>query len=331
MDGASVAPEVAEEQQSGAPRGGVASRASTHFEFEHKIFRVEKSYFALAADTHEAVFFVTLGDLNASLRLAAVRNEFKISPESPDGQLLSIIERSLRFVREIRHGDTIPRELLDGSASWAVSERHRAHARTRIASHVLNAVAGVKAAAALDELQLDQLSDDPDFKTRARGAFTAFAARIGLGADRKDEVMDRVEQLARELAYIEALRERSLAIRQITVFVGQMAKLFKNDKGLLPEIVRVQSLIRRPIDGLMKRFATIDGKVGEIEKALARVRPTVDTIRATRDDLHYTLSLWDDLVWKWGELDREKADNAKLLVRETYRFAATNFPQTQEW
>src|SRR4051794_4024787 len=145
MDGASVAPEVAEEQASAPPRGGIASRASTHFDFEHKIFRVEKSYFALASDTHEAVFFVTLGDLNASLRLSAVRREFQIPPESSDGQLLALIEKSLRFVREIRHGDTIPRELLDGSASWTVSERHRVHARTRIAAHVLHAVEGVKA------------------------------------------------------------------------------------------------------------------------------------------------------------------------------------------
>jgi hypothetical protein len=330
MDGASVGGSAPEEQESGGGRGGVASRSATHFDFEHKIFRVEKSYFALSSDTREPIFLVTLGELNASLRIAAMKREFQIDPSSTDGQLLSIVEKSLRFVREIRHNDSIPREILDGTASWSVSERHRALARTRMAAHVLNTVQGVKAAV-LDSLQLEALSCDPEFKTKARDAFGALAERIGLPAERKQEVLDRVEDLAREFAYIEALRERSLSVREIAMFVGQLAKLFKNDKALLPEIVRVQALIRRPVDGIAKKFNTIETKIAAIEAVLARFQAHIDIVRATRDDLHYQLSLWDDLIWKWGELDREKVDNAKQLIRETYRFAATHFPQTQEW
>ena len=39
------------------------------------------------------------------------------------------LARSLSFVLEIRAGDSIPNELLDGSASWAIEPRHveRAH------------------------------------------------------------------------------------------------------------------------------------------------------------------------------------------------------------
>jgi plasmid stabilization system protein ParE len=326
MDGAAV-------NQSAGPERGPGRRpasTATHFEFEHRIFQLEKSYFTLAADTREAIFLVTLGDLTASIRLPALRREFNIEPESVDGQLLSIVEKGLRFVREIRHRDSIPRELLDGSASWSVSERHRLLARTRMTAHVLAAVEGIKSGP-FDIVQLETLASSPEFRQKLRGAFGSFAEQMGIGADRKQEIVDRIEDLAREYAYIEALRERSLAIRQISIGVAQLAKQFKTDKNFLPEIVRVQTLVRRPVEAMMKRFVAIESRIATIETVLANFQQHIDLIRASRDDFHGQLNLWDDLVLRWSELDREKPDQAKLLIRETYRFTATHFPQTQDW
>jgi hypothetical protein len=326
MDGAAV-------NQSAGPERGPGRRSAstaTHFEFEHKIFQLEKSYFTLAADTREAIFLVTLGDLTASIRLPALRREFNIEPESVDGQLLSIVEKGLRFVREIRHRDSIPRELLDGSASWSVNDRHRLLARTRMTAHVLAAVEGIKSGP-FDIVQLETLANSTEFRQKLRGAFGSFAEQMGIGADRKQEIVDRIEDLAREYAYIEALRERSLAIKQISIGVAQLAKQFKTDKNFLPEIVRVQTLVRRPVEAMMKRFVAIESRIAAIDTVLANFQQHIELIRASRDDFHAQLNLWDDLVLRWSELDREKPDQAKLLIRETYRFTATHFPQTQDW
>src|SRR3546814_13852102 len=71
---------------------------------------VEGSYFAHSRDTKETVFHVPLGDIKGVLALEVLRTEFGIEPDSLDGQLLGIIERCLRFVKEIRPTDSIPRK-----------------------------------------------------------------------------------------------------------------------------------------------------------------------------------------------------------------------------
>jgi hypothetical protein len=328
MGESSVGTDVPGEHRPERHGGAAADRAAAHFEFEHKVFRVGKSYFGLAADTSEPVFLVKVGDLSASLRLASMRREFRISPDSKDGQLLEMIEKGLRYVREIRPSDSIPRELLEGTASWSVAERHRILARTRIAAHLVDAAEGRPPAVMAPE-RLESLAGDTAFKEKARLAIPKIAERVG-GPKRKREVLDRIDQLAREFAFIEGLRERLLVVRDIAGFIGQLAKTFRTDRALLPEIKRVQQLVRQPIDALAEKFAAVDAKVAPIETALAGFDAHVETIRADRDELHGALALWDDLVWKWGEADREKKDAARELIRETYRFVATYFPQNHD-
>ena len=45
-----------------------------------------------------------------------------------------LFARGVRFVKEIRPKDSIPSELLDGTASWSYEERHNASARARSTS-----------------------------------------------------------------------------------------------------------------------------------------------------------------------------------------------------
>src|SRR5882724_8269649 len=113
------------------PGGPGASERTTTFSFQNKLFGLEGGYFSMTRDSKEPVFHVMLGELRAALPLPMLREEFKIAVDSPDDRLLGIVEKSLRFVKEIYPNDTIPRELLDGSASWAVEERHRQIAKSR--------------------------------------------------------------------------------------------------------------------------------------------------------------------------------------------------------
>src|SRR6185437_12066710 len=177
---------------SNAPTAYGSAERSTNFAFTHKVFQVEGACFALSRDTKEPLFRVFLGSVTAALPLATLCSEFGIAKDSEDGRLIDIVEKSLRFVKEIRPGDSIPRELLDGTASWTVEEHHRAIARSRLAVQLASWVAGEEKVIS-DTEQLEQLADDPVTKTRMQNALGEVAEKLGIGRDRKSEVMTKVE------------------------------------------------------------------------------------------------------------------------------------------
>jgi hypothetical protein len=57
----------------------------------------------------------------------------------------------------------------------------------------------------------------------------------------------------------------------------------------------------------------------------------VNFVREFRDDLHFRLRDWHDLSKKWSALELTRCNENEALIKETYRFAAQNFPQQQSW
>ncbi|HZS85734.1 MAG TPA: hypothetical protein VFA50_22900 [Stellaceae bacterium] len=313
-----------------APAPGGASDRSTHFVFENKVFSLERAYFSLARDTKEPVYHVMLGTLTAALPLPTVRAEFNIDPDSPDGKLLDIIEKSLRYVREIRPNDSIPRELLDGSASWTVEERHRMIAQKRLAVQLSSWLSGEETVIS-DIDKLEQLADDPLTKQRVQGAFGEIAERIGIGRARQQEVIDKIDDFARELAYIEALREYYGKVKNVASQLARLSKVYKQDKSVTEDIVRILQLLRAPLAEFDANFGLIDAQTSEILNILTKYNAQVGFVREMRDDLHYRLSEWDALLEKWGARKIERSMEIEGLIKETYRFAAQNYPLTQNW
>ena len=75
------------------------ARAETQqFNFAHKVFGVAGSYFAVAADTGEATFYVPLGDVQGVLTLPQLVSGFNLAG-TPDDELLTLIKKSLGFVK----------------------------------------------------------------------------------------------------------------------------------------------------------------------------------------------------------------------------------------
>ena len=66
--------------------------------------------------------------------VCVLRREFDLGDESNDAKLLDSVAKSLKYVKQIRPNDLIPQEILDGTASWSVEDRHRAVARDRLAA-----------------------------------------------------------------------------------------------------------------------------------------------------------------------------------------------------
>ena len=310
-----------------APRG---TERTTTFSFRNKIFGLDGGYFSMTRDSMEPVFHVTLGDLRAALPLPTLCAEFGIARDSPDGKLLSIVEKSLRFVKEIYPNDSIPRELLDGSASWSVEDRHRQIAQSRLAVQVSTWLSGAQAVIG-DVEQLQQLADDPATKQRVQSAIGEIAEKLGLGREGRQQVMDKIDQFARELAYIEALRERCGSVKQIVVLLNRLLKTYRADKSVAEDIVRILQLLRTPVADFDATFSLIDVQTGQILGVLQSFNSQVEFVREMRNDLHERLMKWDDLLVKWEGMSTVRSPEVEALIKETYRFVAYHFPQGQSW
>jgi hypothetical protein len=300
------------------------------FCFENKVFTLDRGFFSMTRDSKEPVFNVMLGELQATLPLASLRSEFNIASESSDGRLLDLIEKSLRFVKEIRPNDSIPRELLDGSASWTVEARHRLIAQSRLALQVSSWLSG-EAMVSGDLRQLQQLASDPAIKQRVQNAIGEIAERLGIGREHKQQVMDKIDQFAREFSYIEALRERCSAVKQMNSALARLMKIYRADKSVVEDIVRVLQLLREPSGEFDSTFDLIDGQTAQILDVLQRFDEQVKFVRNMRDELHCQLMKWDELLAKWAALQVARSPEAESLIKASYRFAAHHFPQTQKW
>jgi hypothetical protein len=296
---------------------------STHFLFEHNVFKVEGGRFAFTADGTEPAFHIALGNLAAALRLPGLRKEFAIDVASSDGRLLSIVERSLRFVKEIRPGDSIPRELLDGTASWSVSDEHRAIAKGRLIAYT---IACWRSTAPVTEVSaLRALGTSEEGRRQLEEAAGGIAERLGLGSGRKEEIVDRIERLARELCYIEALRERCAILRAMAAKINVLAKLYRGDRAIVHDISRVNTLLQRPFAEFEHAFDRLDGTTSDILTVLLGVDDHVRQIRKARDDVHVRLMQWDAVIATWTKLDPVRGTDAEAALEELYRFAARHY------
>lgn len=305
------------------------SDRSTHFAFEHKVFSIKGAHFRLS-DNAEPLFHADLGDLKCAIRIPSLRKEFAIAKDGNDGKLLALIEKSLRYVKEIRPGDSIPKELLDGSCSWSVEDRHRQIARNRMTVQLAAWLSGGQSDIA-DAKQLERLANDPQTRQRVQQAFEEAAEKIGLGRDRRQEVIDRFDLLCRELAYIEALRERFQHLRMIMVRLAEAITMYKAERTMTEEIVRVQTLMRNPDGEFQNDFGLVDAHTSEILAMLRKIDMQIAFIRENRDDLHFKLMKWDELIASWQSVKMERGEVLEGLVRQTYRFVAQHYPQRSDW
>jgi hypothetical protein len=309
------------------PENSVTQR-STHFEFQHAVFRAPDARFLLASDGAPAMV-VRLGDMDAVIPLKSLRNEFDLD-DTPDADLLEKVAAGLRYVKVIRPGDSIPREILDGTASWSVEDRHLEIARGRITVQISSWLVGQETVIT-DQETLLKLAEDPGVKTRVNEAFGEIARKLGLAADRRQEVVDRIDHVARELSYIEALRDRFATVQGVRTKVLQFHKIYRRDRSIFEELMRIDNLIRRPLDELRDIFDQVDAQCGEILSLLRNLDRQIAFIRESRDELHTRMMLWDDTITAWEAITIERSPENEQAIREIYRFCARNFMIEKPW
>ncbi len=304
------------------PLGGDSD--TTHFEFTSKIFQMSGAKFALCGNAQEPRFFVTVGGLKASMTCNTLMEEFHIPRDSSDARLMTTAVRGLKYVPEIRPGDAIPSELLNGQASWSVAPKHRQIAQNRLQVQLLSWVSG-KEILLTNRDEIEMFLGQIENKAKLKEAFEA--AAVALGRDKKDYevVLTEIEQLAHELAYIEALRDRFAKIDALRAKFQKLMGEYTSDSRLKQEIQRITILHQKAVGFYDRHFTEIDAQTSEIVGALKSRDRQVTFIRKVRDDLHFILREWDGLLKRWDEIPIKKALHMDRLLSDTYRLLAAKF------
>jgi hypothetical protein len=296
----------------------------THFDFGNKVFKVPKARFFKPDNLDVPVFVVDLGDMQGELRLKSLMSKFNISTDSHDGQLLVTVVDALKYVEDVRPGDKIPSEILDGSASWAVSPKHKRIAKCRLEAQLIAWLSGEESKISTPE-ELDKFLAERENRAMLREAFNKAAIALGMKQGDTTAVLLRLELLARELCYVEALREAFSAVPTIAIRFKQVSKQYSGDMRVMDTVERVRSLLRKGVQEYQSIFLELDAQTGEIISTLKTIDNQIGLIREQRDKLRYLQMQWTPFIQDWSELIINQGARVQDLLSRTYRFLATRF------
>ena len=304
--------------------------ANAIFDFRHKVFALPGARFALDQHKQSALFHIYLGNLAVALTPLVLRREFNIEVSSLDSQLIELASQALRHVKEVRPGDSIPKELVDGSASWSVEERHRVLAKAKLLAQVANWVSQDGTAASLEDL-MALTEDDLAAREEFQNAFTEIAKSLGLDPNRKQEIIDHIDSIARELCYIEALRDHAGQMRKIHEKVLQLSRMAKGDPEIAEGLRRARTLLKQPVAEFANRFAQIDAQTSDLLAMLRNPHGQIKTIRDARDNIHSNLLPWNDIFDRWRDQQLILNHSTDESVHALYHWLAAKYAPSRVW
>jgi len=298
--------------------------------FEHKFFASFEDLYFRMTDEGEAVAVLKLANNNAMLSFDGIRREFGIPADSHDSKMLNLVGQGLQFVRGLRPGDDLPKEVTTREASWEPGEKHIVVARHRLTMQLVTWLTGDEHIFTSVE-ELMQLSEDPQVKKNVSLAFSEAAEELGLGRERREEITKYIETLAHELAFIEHERDVFGEIKKVDEKIQGLRRVYGTDKGMITTIDQVARLSQRALKVFQDYFDQVDAQTGEIMAMLKNIDAQVDYIRHVRDELHRRLIPWEDIIRVWRSVFVLKSDENINRIRDIYQFFAPRYMQVNEW
>jgi hypothetical protein len=278
------------------------------------------------------VMVVTLGERQVALPLRSLQHEFGIADDAPDGLMLALIAESLEFVSALRFGDPLPLEVCTGEASWEPDATHLALAATRLRVQLV-AWLKVEAAAGQPEMNAEtllRLADDPAMRRQAQEAIDHAVQALGL--ENPEAVVQLLEELAHELAFIEALRERFLhRVQSVAQKVERMMQASRGEAIHMETVTQVRRLIVIALKEMARRFGELDAQTGQVMAALRNSDGQRTFIREKRDWLYRSQRAWQPILDEWDVVETVFDEGARPLLARTYRFLAPRYMPMKEW
>ena len=307
--------------------------ASLRCAFEHSLFsRMEGLVFRPAEADGAPSLVVPLGSGTAALPLRSLQAELGIAATSPDGRMMALVARALDFVAELRLGDALPVEVLDGAASWQPSALHQQVAEGRLKLRLLNQLAMGENAdwCTAEPRTVLAAAADPDLPPRLQVAFVEAAARLELPD--ATALTRLLADAAHELGFIEALRDRLL--RRVLQLAEQLQHLTagqsQNLSGLelLSRVRRLTGIAAAKIEA---RFAALEAESEAVLDLLRLLDDRRPALRKHRDWLYCSLRGWEPILSSWDVASSRWSNGTWALLSRTYRFLAPRFMPVQEW
>lgn len=282
-----------------------------------------------------AALVMRLDNSDVVVPLHAVARLFNIESTSPDGRMLHLIEQGLRFVSILRLGDPLPTEVLTGEASWQPTAYHQQIASARLQLQLLNWIGGAAYAGGerVDMQALIASIEDPAIRPRVQEALRKASGELGIEGG-GPAVARLVEELAGELAFIEALRERLL--ERVRTMIKRLGRTGASDGALSGSrretLFQVTRLAMAGFAQITGRFEEVDAQTGEILPALRNLEHQRTFLRPHRDWLYCVQLAWEPLLKAWDTLPAHCASEAVWkVIEEAYRFLAPRYMARQEW
>ena len=246
--------------------------------------------------------------------------------------MLATIAEALDFVTSLRLGDPLPAEVLTGAASWDPAPSHFqiAYARLR-----LQLVAWLRSDASGQSLPLDPQAlvaavEGPAVRQQVQEAFRQ--AADALQQPTSEAVVALVEDLGRELAYIEALRERLYGrVQMMAAKLERLAQAFRGDASQLETLTQVRRLTAVALKQIGLRFSELDAQTGEVMAALRNLESQRTFIRSNRDWLYRSQRAWEPVLLDWNQAGFGFDEHTRGLLTRTYQFLAPRFMAVTEW
>lgn len=301
--------------------------ANTHFAFENKVFQVDGCFFSMTEGTREVIFNIPIGELTGSVRLNSLCAEFSIDKGSSDDRLLALVKAGIPYVRQIRPGDVIPSEVLDGSASWQIDPEHVALAMNRLSMRLVNWLVGSDLDT-IDKSTVLAMDEDEEMKAKVNEGLEKAARQI---KRKKADVITRFENLAKEMAYIEALHDYYASVYKLFARLKTYQKIYADDANFVQEIERMKQLMKPPVERVKATFDNLDLETMEVLPLLKSYAAKVELIRTSRDQLHLETTVWQELQLIWQGIPDARCDEAKIALQNTYKFLAKNFTVSHSW
>ena len=299
----------------------------------HRIFaQLDEPIFRQSETDSTPVMVVRLGERDAAVSLRALQNECGIEDDSPDGRMLALIAEALDYVVGLRIGDPLPSEVSTGEASWKPAPAHLKIAAMRLQSQLLHwlGTTSDKAEVDLNTEALLQAADDPTLRHRVQEAFDR--AAVALGLPDASEVVAGIGELARELAYIEAMRDRLLRrVRSVTLKLAPATHGLRRDSARMETLTQVRRLSGAALKQIATRFEELDAQTGEVMAALRNVDRQRLFIRSNRDWLYRSQRAWEPLLTEWDDIAGIQDQGFWPLLNRSYRFLAPRFMAVTEW
>jgi chromosome segregation ATPase len=176
---------------------------------------------------------------------------------------------------------------------------------------------------------LMRLADDPATRRQMQEALDHAATALGLPD--QEAVVQLLEEMAQELAFIEALRERLL--RPVQTMAKKIERLVRahGDNSQMENLSQVRRLTGVALKEIERRFDVLDAQTGEVMATLRNANSQRAFIRTNRDWLYRSLRAWQATLDDWEATMGEYDEGTRGLVSRTYRFLAPRFMPVTEW